>query len=62
LEGKLDQNRSDCLEECDSWLDRFYKVKQERNPDQEGTILLSSDSVPVEERMEYEKTCAKAKM
>jgi hypothetical protein len=63
LEGKLDQNRTDCIQECDNWLDRFYKVKQERNPDKEGTILLSSDSVPpTEERMEYEKICAQVKL
>lgn len=50
LEGKLDRDPTMCFEECDSWLDRFFQFKKEKNPDQEQAVLLSSEALDTDKR------------
>lgn len=33
LEGKLNKNNDTCMKECDVWLDKFYELKAQKNPD-----------------------------
>jgi len=33
LEGKLNKNNDACMKECDNWLDKFYELKAQKNPD-----------------------------
>ena len=42
LEGRLNENRTSCIEQCDTWLDSFFATKKQKNPDQNGAILVSS--------------------
>ena len=46
LEGRLQNNNDACMKECDDWLNSFYQMKTEKNPDPEEIILFSSSEVP----------------
>lgn len=45
LEGKLTQNNETCMKECDDWLNKFYELKAQKNPDPEEMVLVSSTEI-----------------
>ena len=62
LQGRLNQNNESCLSDCDGWLDRFFKLKSEKNPDPEEVVLFSSAEVPEKDRVEYQRGVAKLRL
>lgn len=62
LEGRLQANNEACLKDCDDWLNKFYEIKAQKNPDPEEMVLVSSAEVPEPQRPEYERGVAKLRM
>jgi hypothetical protein len=50
------------MKECDEWLNKFYELKTQKNPDPEEMALVSSSEVPEAQRAEYERGVAKLRL
>lgn len=50
------------MKDCDDWLNRFYEIKSQKNPDPEEMALLSSSDIPEAQRSEYERGVAKLRL
>ena len=50
------------MQECDGWLEKYFKLKNDRNPDQEEVVLYSSAEVPEKDRAEYQRGVAKLRL
>lgn len=62
LQGRLTQNNDTCIKECDDWLDKFYELKTQKNPDPDEMVLMSSTEIPEAQRVEYERGVAKLRL
>lgn len=47
---------------CDDWLNSYFEMKNNKNPDQEEVVLYSSSEIPEAQRAEYERGVAKLRL
>ena len=50
------------MKDCDDWLNKFYEMKSQKNPDPEEIALSSSSSIPEPQRPDYERGVAKLRL
>jgi hypothetical protein len=47
---------------CDEWLNNYFEIKNNKNPDQDEIVLYSSSELPEAQRAEYERNVAKMRL
>lgn len=47
---------------CDDWLNSYFEIKNNKNPDQDDVVLYSSSEIPEAQRAEYERGVAKLRL
>lgn len=47
---------------CDDWLNSYFEIKNNKNPDQEEVVLYSSSEISEAQRAEYERGVAKLRL
>ena len=55
-------NNDACMKGCDEWLNNYFEIKNNKNPDQEEIVLYSSSELPESQRPDYERNVAKLRL